>query len=109
MPRYTSPTLSTIFRTNFHHYFELANNYHSTHAFDQIVFRNIQTLINDGNLGLGARARRRILSRNILRVTRIFCSMSIEDLTKEVYLPNSDEGYDELIQEISFLVSLFQC
>jgi len=103
-PKYTSSTVSTIFRNTSSCYLDLAEAFNDPDKFDQVYNKYIDTFRQDFNIGLITICRRRIGAQNVKKLTDVYSTVPISVIAHELGLPESNEGRSEARQQISKMI-----
>lgn len=99
-PRYTNPQLLRHLKQLSQPYDELATAYgtHSTDDVHKCAEVNHDTFRKDANFGLVKQVIKSLYRRNIQRLTKTYLTLSLEDIAKQVKLPNTADAERLILQ-----------
>jgi len=93
LPRYTNPSLGRLFKQLCPGYEEFVNSFstRSVEELHKVADNHAEHFIKDGNMGLVKQAIQALFRQNIQRLTKTYITLSLQNITEQVGLPNTDE------------------
>jgi COP9 signalosome complex subunit 3 len=93
LPRYTNSSLLRLFKQLCPGYEEFANSFSTRSVEDlhKVAENHAEHFIKDGNMGLVKQAIQALYRQNIQRLTKTYITLSLQNITEQVGLPNTEE------------------
>jgi len=102
LPRHTSSVLQRHHKTSFPQYTDFVNAYstNSTEEVHKVAGQHADVFQKDKNFGLVKQCIQRLYRNNIQKFTQTYLTLSLDDITKQVGLPNSKETESQILRMI---------
>jgi len=93
LPRYTNSSLVRLFKQLCPGYEEFTNSFSTRSVEDlhKVAENHAEHFIKDGNMGLVKQAIQALYRQNIQRLTKTYITLSLQNITEQVGLPNAGE------------------
>jgi len=93
LPRYTNSALVRLFKQLYPGYEEFTNSFSTRSVEDlhKVAENHAELFIKDGNMGLVKQAIQALYRQNIQRLTKTYITLSLQNITEQVGLPNAEE------------------
>jgi len=93
LPRYTNSSLVRLFKQLCPGYEEFVNSFSTRSVEDlhKVAENHGEHFIKDGNMGLVKQVIQALYRQNIQRLTKTYITLSLQNITEQVNLPNADE------------------
>jgi len=93
LPRYTNSSLNRICKQLCPGYDEFLTSFQTRSIEDlhKVAANHAEAFIRDGNMGLVKQAIQALYRLNIQRLTKTYITLSLQNITEQVNLPNPDE------------------
>lgn len=93
LPRYTNSSLVRLFKQLCPGYEEFLTSFQTRSVEDlhKVAENHAEHFIKDGNMGLVKQTIQALYRQNIQRLTKTYITLSLQNITEQVNLPNPDE------------------